>query len=199
MITPFETEEFLSWKDKLPNHKVDMGNVVAVLQHAEGRDLVETFIYGNNVITNEGISFYAKQSAPTLDLGTTTDFYNGTRMELQNPSSSDTTSTDDTYSDVSNPITDSRISINVEINNTDNLNTSITADERATTITYKAEYSPTSFNTDGVNNITGGCIHSSATPTANTVLLSHWNFDTSFPKSVTDSVTIWLNHRIGRA
>ena len=196
MTNPFETESYLSFLDKQPKYKIGLGNVcVAKTFIEDGYEVIDT-IYGHNIITNEGVDFYAKQMAPTLSLGSTLNFYSGTRMELRTGAA--TPAADDTYTDVTTPITASRKTTSTPaLNNTDTLNTSNAAADRDVTITYKVEYSTSDFSSS--NSIIGGCIHNVSAPASSTKLLSHWTFETGFTKASTDSLTVWLNHKLGRA
>ena len=133
MLNPFKSEEYLSWKDKQPNHMRINGNVIAMLKHEDGR---ETLHFGHNIITTSGLNFYAAQVAPTLNLGSVPDYYAGTaRMELQNPTTTPTPAADDNYGDFSNAISGSRQAVVSESNNQDTLNTH----RGLYTITWKGE------------------------------------------------------------
>lgn len=187
----FITERFGTIDDRINSYDPSY-NVLARKTCFLGDHLDVTYHLGKNIITNDGDLYYAQQAAgetPTNDF----DGANG-RIELQNPASADTPAKTDTYGDVSSPITASRATFDAtypKTNDTDTDNTGKAVDA----ITWKKSYGTSDFDTESANNITGGCIHiGGATPSAGTLLLTHFNFSSSFEKLSTDTLTVWINH-----
>ncbi len=170
-------------------------NVVALLQTAEDGDKV---IFGTNLITDHGVIFYAHQlAAETPPL----NFYGADRrMLLQNPASSVTITPSNTarYGSFANPITDSsKITEVPALDNTDADN----GGRAANTVTWKTIWAAADFGQQPTDNeIRGGCIHARGdVPTSTSELLAHWVFAAPFRKTSTDTLTVWVNHTLGRS
>lgn len=195
-----QLDDFLSWKDKHPKfidryHEFDpRNNVIACLGKPEVSpsgitDIILNWFYGDNIVTNDGDIFYAQQ-AVTESPSANEDFEAG-RMELQNPGIQDTPAKDDTYTDVTTPITASRkvfvASPNYPLrNDADSDNTGAGVD----VVTYLTSYTTGDFNATGIN---GGTIHDNASPVGGTKLLTHFSI-TAFNKTASDTLKMFVNH-----
>ena len=177
------------FKDRYTEYDRRM-NVVAMLENQLGKE----WFLGRNIVTIDGNSFYASQ-------GTGVTYSNNylsanNRCELQNPASPDTPANTDNYGQVSNPITASRKALTasypqVSDPDTDNTGSGITV------VSWDYSWLTTDFNTNAANNITGGCIHNAAgSPVSGTKLLTHFNFSSSFAKSDTDKLKVFVNHTL---
>lgn len=186
-------EKFLTPEDRYNSYDPHY-NIIGVRTRFKSVDeLVNDYIIGANIVTNDGDQYYAEQAVGTTP---TVDFDGANnRMELQNPASADTPAKTDTYSSVTTPITASRSTIESgypKVNDGDAINTSADVD----VVTWKYTWATTDFDTEGGNDITGGCIHAAGgSPVAGSKLLSHFNFTTAFDKSSTDELKVWLNHQ----
>ena len=189
-------ENFLSWKDHSPNYfsrGVELNpddNVCVVKSTYDGVDLVgKDWMYGANLVTNDGDIFYAKQAVTEAN-GSNEDFEAG-RMELQNPSSADTPAKTDTYQQVSTPVTTSRkvfvASPNYPLrNDSDSDNTGAGTD----IVTFLNSWTTSDFNATGIK---GGCIHDNASPVNATKILTHFTIS-SFDKTSSDTLKVFVNH-----
>lgn len=189
-------ENFLSWKDHSPNYfsrGVELNpddNVCVVKSTYDGVDLVgKDWMYGANLVTNDGDIFYAKQAVTEAN-GSNEDFEAG-RMELQNPSSADTPAKTDTYQQVSTPVSTSRkvfvASPNYPLrNDSDSDNTGAGTD----IVTFLNSWTTSDFNATGIK---GGCIHDNASPVNATKILTHFTIS-SFDKTSSDTLKVFVNH-----
>ncbi|NIT99633.1 MAG: hypothetical protein GWN01_01415 [Nitrosopumilaceae archaeon] len=199
-------EPLQSWKDNQPNYLFrgveynPENNVISILMKKEfypsGKyDLIYEPYYGKNIVTDAGDEFYAQELSPQVATPTNDFFGSNNRIELQNPGTADTPAKTDTYGDVTSPITASRDTLETGYptdNDTETFNTGKDVDA----LTYKYLHAEGDFDTEGANNITGGCIHvGGATPAAGTPLLSHFNYTTPFGKSSTDQLITYINHK----
>ena len=146
----------------------------------------KTWYYGKNIVTNDGDLYYAQQAVeetPTSDFGGS----NG-RMELRTGSA--TPAKDDVFSDVTTPIAGSIKIIKSgypKTNDADSDNTGAGTD----IVTWLTEWTTSDFNASA---IIGGCIHVGAgSPASGTKLLSHFSL-TSFNKTASDTLKIFVNH-----
>ena len=170
-------------------------NVKAVITHGDGT--TET-LWGRNVVTTDGLDFYARKAAAGAASGTTTitnDFFgSNARMILRTGTA--TPENNDTFNDIITPISGSNKSVQASYENS-------AADDgqgvdRA--ITYMTEYTPTDFNETA---ILGGAIHSGGGPATGagiagtTPLLAHWTFAAPASKTANDSIVIWVIHDVG--
>ena len=146
----------------------------------------KSWLYAKNIVTNDGDLFYAQQAVgetPTSDF----DGSSG-RMELRTGSA--TPAKDDVYSDVTTPVTASRKALDSnypKTNDGDSDNTGAGTD----IVTWRTSWTTSDFNS---NAIIGGCIHvGGASPASGTKVLSHFSI-TSFNKTSSDTLKIFVNH-----
>lgn len=158
-------------------------NICIVKEAANGD---KTWIYGENIVTNDGDLFYAQQSVgetPTSDFDGTSG-----RMELR--TGTVTPAKANVYSDVTTPVTASRKAIDTnypKTNDGDSDNTGAGTD----IVTWRTSWTTSDFS---ANAIIGGCIHvGAASPASGTKLLSHFDI-TSFNKTASDTLKIFVNH-----
>lgn len=146
----------------------------------------KTWYYAKNIVTNDGDLFYAQQAvgeSPTSDF----DGSDG-RMELRTGSA--TPAKSDTYNEVTTPVTASRKAIDStypKTNDGDSDNTGAGTD----IVTWRTSWTTSDFSASA---IIGGCIHvGGAAPTSSTKLLTHFSI-TSFDKTSSDTLKIFVNH-----
>jgi hypothetical protein len=148
---------------------------------------VKTWIYTHNIVTNDGDLYYAQQAVET---GTPTSDFGGSsgRMELRTGSA--TPAKANVYSDVTTPVTASRKIIDSgypKVSDSDSDNTGAGAD----IVTWRTSWTTSDFNATA---IIGGCIHvGGASPASGTKVLSHFSI-TSFNKTASDTLKIFVNH-----
>ena len=146
----------------------------------------KTWLYTHNIVTNDGDLYYAQRATETSP---TSDFSgsNG-RMELRTGSA--TPAKDDVFSDVTTPIAASIKAIDStypKVNDGDSDNTGAGTD----IATWRTSWTTGDFNS---NAIIGGCIHVGAgSPASGTKLLTHFSI-TSFNKTASDTLKIFVNH-----
>ena len=158
-------------------------NVCIVKEDSEGN---KSWLYAKNIVTNDGDLYYAQKSAgesPTSDFGGSSG-----RMELRTGSA--TPAKGDTYNSVTTPVTASRKAIDSnypKTNDGDSDNTGSGTD----IVTWRTSWTTGDFNS---NAIIGGCIHvGAASPASGTKVLSHFSI-TSFNKTASDTLKIFVNH-----
>jgi hypothetical protein len=158
-------------------------NICIVKESQSGE---KTWYHAKNIVTNDGDLFYAQQAVgetPTSDF----DGSSG-RMELRTGSA--TPAKADTYQQVATPITASRKAIDSnypKTNDGDSDNTGAGTD----IVTWLTSWTTGDFNS---NAIIGGCIHiGAASPVNATKLLTHFSI-TSFDKTASDTLKIFVNH-----
>ena len=146
----------------------------------------KTWLYTHNIVTNDGDLYYAQQAVegtPTSDFGGSSG-----RMELRTGSA--TPAKAHVYSDVTTPVTASRKAIDAgfpKVNDGDSDNTGSGTD----IVTWRTSWTTSDFNS---NAIIGGCIHvGGASPASGTKLLTHFSL-TSFNKTSSDTLKIFVNH-----
>jgi|TARA_R110000824_G_scaffold6766_12_gene31263 hypothetical protein len=146
----------------------------------------KTWYYAKNIVTNDGDLFYAQQSVgetPTSDF----DGSSG-RMELR--TGSVTPAKADTYTSVTTPVTASRKVVDStypKTNDSDSDNTGAGTD----IVTWRTSWTTSDFSASA---IIGGCIHvGAASPASSTKLLTHFSI-TSFDKTTSDTLKIFVNH-----
>ena len=146
----------------------------------------KTWLYTHNIVTNDGDLYYAQQAVegtPTSDFGGSSG-----RMELRTGSA--TPAKSHVYSDVTTPVTASRKAIDAgfpKVNDGDSDNTGSGTD----IVTWRTSWTTSDFNS---NAIIGGCIHvGGASPASGTKLLTHFSL-TSFNKTSSDTLKIFVNH-----
>ena len=159
-------------------------NVCIVKENNDTGD--KTWYYAKNIVTNDGDLYYAQQAVegtPTSDFGGSSG-----RMELRTGSA--TPAKGHVYSDVTTPITASRKAIDSNYPKTaddDSDNTGSGTD----IATWRTSWTTGDFNS---NAIIGGCIHvGGASPASGTKLLTHFSI-TSFNKTASDTLKIFVNH-----
>jgi hypothetical protein len=158
-------------------------NICIVKTSADGE---KSWIYGKNIVTNDGDLYYAQKAAgesPTSDFGGS----NG-RMELRTGSA--TPAKGDAYAQVATPVTASRKALDSnypKTNDGDSDNTGAGTD----IVTWRTSWTTSDFN---ANAIIGGCIHvGGGSPASGTKVLSHFSI-TSFNKTTSDTLKIFVNH-----
>ena len=146
----------------------------------------KTWYYAKNIVTNDGDLFYAQQAVgetPTSDF----DGSSG-RMELRTGSA--TPAKANVYSDVTTPVTASRKAKDSGYPKTaddDSDNTGAGAD----IVTWRTSWTTGDFNATA---IIGGCFHvGGASPASGSKLLTHFSI-TSFNKTASDTLKIFVNH-----
>ena len=159
-------------------------NVCIVKENNDTGD--KTWYYAKNIVTNDGDLYYAQQAVettPTSDFGGSDG-----RMELRTGSA--TPAKGHVYSDVTTPITASRKAIDAgypKVSDADSDNTGAGAD----IVTWRTSWTTSDFN---ANAIIGGCIHvGGASPASGAKVLSHFSI-TSFNKTTSDTLKIFVNH-----
>lgn len=191
-------EAFKQWADQnlKPICKEDItprDNIIAVLrqpyfnQIGKKIDTLINWIYTHNLVTDDGDIFYAQQ-AVTEAPSANEDFENG-RMELRTGTA--TPAKDDTYTDVTTPVTSSRKVFETSPNyplrdDQDADNTGAGLD----IVTYLNNYTTGDFNATA---IIGGTIHDNASPTGPTKILNHYTI-ASFNKTSSDTLKMIVNH-----
>ena len=197
---------------KNPNPK---HNICLVSEHADG---TKDWWYGGNLVTDDGDIYYAQQSAYVGSGSAPSPNFYACSCVLQNPSSADSDSgtpnpfKNDTFAQVSNPIltgtATSAWSVQAvesgypKANDQESDNTG----KDAHVVTYKFTWTTGQINTGSGNAITGGAIVATGDVTSSngsiqsipsgTKLLTRWNFanPTSFHKTSTDTLTLYVNH-----
>ena len=146
----------------------------------------KTWIYAKNIVTNDGDLYYAQKSVggtPTSDFGGSDG-----RMELRTGSA--TPAKAHVYSDVTTPVTASRKIKDGAYPKTaddDSDNTGAGAD----IVTWRTSWTTSDFNATA---IIGGCFHvGGASPASGSKLLTHFSI-TSFNKTASDTLKIFVNH-----
>ena len=146
----------------------------------------KTWLYTHNIVTNDGDLYYAQQAVegtPTSDFGGSSG-----RMELRTGSA--TPAKGHVYSDVTTPITASRKAIDSNYPKTADDDSDITG-SGTVIATWRTSWTTGDFNS---NAIIGGCIHvGGASPASGTKLLTHFSI-TSFNKTASDTLKIFVNH-----
>lgn len=187
-------EQFLSWKDKQPhflkrNSQYDpRNNIVAVLGKKEGKSIVPKWIFGKNIVTNDGDIYYAKKSAGETP-ATNENFIQG-RMELRTGAA--TPAKGDTYTNVTTPVTASRETISATYPKTNDTGDADNTGDAIDAVSYQHDWTAASFSATA---IIGGCIHDNASPVGATKLLTHFDI-TSFNKTTSDTLKIFTNHTV---
>ena len=146
----------------------------------------KTWYHAKNIVTNDGDLYYAQKAVaetPTTDFGGS----NG-RMELRTGSA--TPAKAHVYSDVTTPVTASRKAKDSTYPKTaddDSDNTGSGAD----IVTWRTSWTTSDFNATA---IIGGCFHvGGASPASGSKLLTHFSI-TSFNKTASDTLKIFVNH-----
>ena len=153
----------------------------------ENQDTGEkTWYHAKNIVTNDGDLYYAQKSVggtPTSDFGGSDG-----RMELRTGSA--TPAKAHVYSDVTTPVTASRKIKDGAYPKTaddDSDNTGAGAD----IVTWRTSWTTSDFNATA---IIGGCFHvGGASPASGSKLLTHFSI-TSFNKTASDTLKIFVNH-----
>ena len=153
----------------------------------ENQDTGEkTWYHAKNIVTNDGDLYYAQKSVggtPTTDFGGSDG-----RMELRTGSA--TPAKAHVYSDVTTPVTASRkVKDNTypKTADDDSDNTGAGAD----IVTWRTSWTTSDFNATA---IIGGCFHAGgASPASGAKLLTHFSI-TSFNKTASDTLKIFVNH-----
>ena len=153
----------------------------------ENQDTGEkTWYHAKNIVTNDGDLYYAQKSVA----GTPTSDFGGSdgRMELRTGSA--TPAKAHVYSDVTTPVTASRKikdSAYPKTADDDSDNTGSGAD----IVTWRTSWTTSDFNATA---IIGGCFHAGgASPASGAKLLTHFSI-TSFNKTASDTLKIFVNH-----
>ena len=172
-------------------------NVIAVLGKPESLsptvdkyELIKEWIYGANIVTNDGDIYYAKQACAEAQ-SANEDFENG-NFVMQNPGIPDTTAKTDTYGNITTPIGASLKAFVATPNypltaDADGDNTGAGAD----VATYLVSYTTGDFSANGING--GAILDDLTTPATTAKLLTHFNI-TSFNKTASDTLKVFVNH-----
>jgi len=159
-------------------------NICIVRENQDTGD--KTWLYAKNIVTNDGDLYYAQKSVggtPTSDFGGSDG-----RMELRTGSA--TPAKAHVYSDVTTPVTASRKAKDSGYPKTaddDSDNTGAGAD----IVTWRTSWTTSDFNATA---IIGGCFHAGgASPASGAKLLTHFSI-TSFNKTASDTLKIFVNH-----
>ena len=159
-------------------------NICIVRENQDTGD--KTWLYAKNIVTNDGDLYYAQKSVggtPTSDFGGSDG-----RMELRTGSA--TPAKAHVYSDVTTPVTASRKAKDSGYPKTaddDSDNTGAGAD----IVTWRTSWTTSDFNATA---IIGGCFHvGGASPASGSKLLTHFSI-TSFNKTASDTLKIFVNH-----
>ena len=185
--------------NEVPKDIDPKNNICVVKTDTQGN---KEWFYGANIVTNDGDIHYAKRAcseAPSAN----EDFRAvasgaGATCILRNHGSAITPAKDNTYNNVSSPIVSTGAqkdctSAYPKTNDGDSDNSGAGVD----VVTYKFEWTTAQIDTSSGNPITGGCIvDKAATLGNNPKILTHWNFatPTSFHKTSTDTLTLYVNH-----
>lgn len=194
MVTLVEGSQY-----EVPTSIDPKNNICVVKTSTDG---TKQWFYGANIVTNDGDIYYAKRACG--ESPSTNENFGaiaagaGATCVLNNPASSDTTAKADDYGEVSNPIVTSGAQKDCttaypKTNDGDADNTGSGVD----VVTYKFSWTTSQIDTSAGNAITGGCIVDKASTLADGVkILTHWNFSspTSFHKTSTDTLTLYVNH-----
>lgn len=170
-------------------------NVIAVLSKPEylGSDkyeMIKEHRYGANIVTNDGDIFYAKASVGETQAAEE-DFFNG-NFVLQNPGIQDTPAKTDTFNEVTTPILATlKAYVAAPLyplrDDADVDNTGAGVD----VVTYLVSYTTGDFNATGING--GAILDDLTTPATSAKLLTHFLL-TSFDKTVSDTLKVFVNH-----
>ena len=170
-------------------------NVVAVLGKPEylGSDkyeMIREWIYGANIVGDDGDIFYAKQAAAEAQAAEE-DFFNG-NFVLQNPGVQDTPAKTDTFGNITTPILASLKAFvatpNYPLtNDADGDNTGAGVN----VTTYLVNYTTGDFNANGING--GAILDDLTTPATSAKLLTHFSI-TAFNKTASDTLKMFVNH-----
>jgi len=159
-------------------------NICIVRENQDTGD--KTWLYAKNIVTNDGDLYYAQKSVggtPTSDFGGSDG-----RMELRTGSA--TPAKAHVYSDVTTPVTASRkVKDNTypKTADDDSDNTGAGTD----IVTWRTSWTTSDFNATA---IIGGCFHAGgASPASGAKLLTHFSI-TSFNKTASDTLKIFVNH-----
>ena len=159
-------------------------NICIVTENQDTGD--KTWLYAKNIVTNDGDLYYAQKSVggtPTTDFGGSDG-----RMELRTGSA--TPAKAHVYSDVTTPVTASRKAKDSGYPKTaddDSDNTGAGTD----IVTWRTSWTTSDFNATA---IIGGCFHAGgASPASGSKLLTHFSI-TSFNKTASDTLKIFVNH-----
>lgn len=172
-------------------------NVVAVLGRPEylGSDKYENireWIYGANIVGNDGDIFYAKQAAEESQAAEE-NFFEG-NFVMQNPGIQDTPAKTDTFVNITTSIAASLKAFVATPNYplTDDQDSDNTGAGLNVT-TYLVSYSTSDFNANGIN---GGAILDDLTaPATSAKLLTHFSI-TAFNKTASDNLKVFVNHSL---
>jgi len=173
-------------------------NVIRVLGFPEytprGKlDLIKEFAYSHNLVTDDGEIYYAIQGAgetPAAD----EDFSDaGAGFEIGTDAVTETEA--DTYTQFSapggNPITGSNKVYTTGYPKTNDTGDADNTGDGVDVVSYSVDYTTGDFND---NDIVLGCIFDDlASPSAGAKLVSHFSF-TSFAKTASDTLKIFVNH-----
>jgi len=172
-------------------------NVIRVLGFPEvtprGKiDLIKEFGYSHNLVTDDGEIYYAKQGAGETP-ATDEDFsMSDSKFELG--STNEPRAETDDYSDFSdgaaNPIASSIKSYTATYPKTNDTGDADNTGDGVDVVSYAANWTTGDFSD---NDIESGVIVDDATPTMDTLILSHYGF-TSFAKTGSDTLKVFVNH-----
>ncbi len=176
-------ESKLSYMDK--NH-VDHANVEAVLTKPEGSHLLKQWYWGHNLVTLDGAIYYAQQGAnatPTNDFSSASG-----RFILRNQA--DTPVDTDTYAGVLGPIAASNNTFVATYPKTNDTGDPDNTGDGTNVVSWCSLWSTSSFSDAAIQ---GGCIHNGGGTPAGS-LLTHFSFASSFGKTTSDTLKVFVNH-----
>jgi len=182
-------EKFLSWSDHQPHNLSryspydPRNNVVAILN--PGTCDAE-WIYGRNIVTDDGDIYYAKKGAG--ESPATNENFLQARCELR--TTTDTPAKGDTYTSVAGPITASRKTISATYPKTNDTGDADNTGDTVDSVSYSYSWTTSDFNDPDIE---GGCLHDNASPVAATKLLTHFTI-TTFAKTSSDTLKLFVNH-----
>lgn len=195
-------DAFLSWADKQPNYlsryktlQARGDNVVRVLtfpeiNHSGKQELIKEFDFTHNLVTDDGEIFYAKQGAGETP-ATNENFQSG-RFEMGTTAYVEAES--DTFNEFdvsgSSKISGSRQTFTSGYPKTNDTGDADNTGDAVDAVSYAVEYTTGAWNDTDVEQ---GCIHDNASPVSATKLLCVFSF-TSFAKTATDTLKIFVNH-----
>ena len=196
-INEAKTESFQTWADstRYLSEQARADNVIRVLSFPEVSpsgtiDMIKEFDYTHNLVTNDGEIFYAKQGAGETP-ATNENFASGS---FDMGTTAYTEAEGDTYNeyDVSGA---SSISGSIQTFTSGYPKTNDTGDTDNTgdatdAVSYAVNYAAAAWNDTDVEQ---GCIHNNSSPVSATKLLSVFSF-TSFAKTSSDTLTVFVNH-----
>lgn len=182
-------EKFLSWKDKQPNYLTKgieynpQNNVVALQTFEDG---FQEVYFAKNLAVITGTQYYVE----LINQDTVTNAFGF--MQVGNPATEDTISSDDDYSDFITPVVASLKAIDGTYPQRDDPDVN-NPGLGEFIFTWRTTWTAGDFDTESANTIKNGVITPPA-PSGTDPLLTHWEFTSPFTKLSTSSLVVWVNH-----